>query len=232
MTIALLGSDGAQVGVAITSSSPAVAARCARVRAGVGAAASQNLTDPRLGPELLEELARLRDVDAALQAVCERAEHAEYRQLALVSVTGETAAWSGRGALGLSAESHGRRCLAVGNLLDSDGVVAAATETFAGTDGSLAGRLIAGLQAAVDVGGEAGPVRSAGLLIAEQVLWPVVDLRVDDHESPTVELARLWALYEPLTDDYVTRALDPVTAPAFGVPGDVGAPKGRPPERR
>ena len=59
MTFSLLGADPAagEVGMVVTSSSPAVAARCAFARTGVGVAASQNVTDPRLGPVLLDALA-------------------------------------------------------------------------------------------------------------------------------------------------------------------------------
>ena len=49
---------------------------------------------------------------------------------------------------------------------------------------------------------------------------PVVDLRVDWHDDPIGELSRLWALWRPLREDYITRGLDPATAPAYGVPGD------------
>jgi uncharacterized Ntn-hydrolase superfamily protein len=224
VTIALLGADPAarQVGVVITSSSPAVASRCARVLPGVGAASSQNVTDPRLGPQLLTELETRKDVDRALHAVRASSEYADYRQLALIDLSGNTAAWSGPGALGLAGDSHGRLCVAVGNLLDNEDVVAAATEAFEDAGGALAARLISGLTAAIAAGGEAGPVRSAGILIAADVSWPTIDLRVDDHDDPLAELTRLWSLYEPLVDDYVTRALDPVSAPAFGVPGDPG----------
>jgi uncharacterized Ntn-hydrolase superfamily protein len=224
VTIALLGADPAagQVGVAITSSSPAVAARCARVLPGVGAASSQNVTDPRLGPQLLAELEARKDVDEALHAVRAATEYADYRQLALIDLAGNTATWSGPGALGLAGESHGRLCVAAGNLLDNGHVAAAATEAFEDSGGPLAARLIGGLTVAVAAGGEAGPVRSAGVLIAAEVSWPTIDLRVDEHDDPLAELARLWSLYEPLVDDYVTRALDPASAPAFGVPGDPG----------
>ncbi len=224
MTIALLGADPAagHVGVVITSSSPAVAARCARVLPGVGAATSQNITDPRLGPRLLSELALGGSVDDAIQRVIDGAQYAKYRQLSLINTDGDAAAWSGEHALGVGAESHGQRCVAVGNLLANDAVVVAATESFERAGGPLAARLIMGLTDAIAAGGEAGPVRSAGLLIAADVPWPVVDLRVDDHDDPLTELARLWSVYEPLAHDYVTRALDPASAPAFGVPGDPG----------
>src|SRR4051794_41844543 len=59
MTFSLVGycERTGMVGTAVSSSSPAVAARCAHARAGVGAAASQNVTDPRLGPQLLDLIA-------------------------------------------------------------------------------------------------------------------------------------------------------------------------------
>ena len=73
-----------QFGMAVASSSPAVAARCAYARAGVGAAASQNVTDPRLGSAALDRLAAGLDAEAALDAVIGAAEHVECRQLLLV----------------------------------------------------------------------------------------------------------------------------------------------------
>ena len=50
--------------------------------------------------------------------------------------------------------------------------------------------------------------------------WPIADLRVDWHDEPIAELARLWTLWQPQMDAYVTRALDPSQAPSYGVPGD------------
>ncbi|TNF58782.1 MAG: DUF1028 domain-containing protein, partial [Rhodobacteraceae bacterium] len=87
--------------------------------------------------------------------------------------------------------------------------------------GHLGDRLVAALRAGLAAGGEAGPVRSAGLLIVREVAWPVADLRVDWTEGdPIGELAALWALWKPQMRDYVTRALDPTAAPSYGVPGD------------
>ena len=48
----------------------------------------------------------------------------------------------------------------------------------------------------------------------------MVDLRVDWDDTPITALRSLWQVYEPQMDDYVTRALDPGSAPAYGVPGD------------
>ena len=74
------------------------------------------------------------------------------------------------------------------------------------------------MQAALDAGGEAGPIHSAGMKLVREVAWPVADLRVDWTEGdPIAELGALWKLYAPQLDAYVTRALDPRQAPSYGV---------------
>ncbi len=203
--------------MAITSSSPAVAARCANVRAGVGVASSQNVTDPRLGPQLLDALQSGADADAAMATVAAAA--GEHRQLAVVDARGRSAAWSGARALGVHGTRTGPGWAAAGNLLASEAVLDALGATFEAT-GELEVRLLTALQAGLDAGGEAGPLHSAGLLVADAVPWPVTDLRVDWADNPIAELQRLWDVWAPQRDDYVTRALDPGSAPAYGVPGD------------
>lgn len=223
MTLSLLGADPAtgELGMVITSSSPAVAARCAYIRPTIGVAASQNVTDPRLGPALLDALTDGQDPEQALASVRSSAEHTEYRQLAVVDRSGRSAGWSGARALGVNGVRTAAGCIAAGNLLAGEHVLDAMVSGFeASGDATLTERLLAGLRAAADAGGEAGPLRSAGLLVSAQVPWPVVDLRVDDHDAPVGALTALWELYAPLRDDYVTRALNPDDAPAFGVPGD------------
>jgi uncharacterized Ntn-hydrolase superfamily protein len=76
--------------------------------------------------------------------------------------------------------------------------------------------MLAGLAA----GGEAGPVKSAGMVVVDTQAWPIADLRVDWHDAPLAELTALWALWKPQMRDYVTRALNPSAAPTYGVPGD------------
>jgi len=205
--------------MAITSSSPAVASRCANVRAGVGVASSQNVTDPRLGPKLLDELHSGAPADAALATVVAAAPHAEHRQLALVDAQGRSAAWSGDRALDVHGTRTGAGWAAAGNLLASESVLDALGAAF-DQAGELEARLLSALQAGLEAGGEAGPLHSAGLLVADAVEWPVTDLRVDYSSEPIAELARLWDVWAPQRDDYVTRALDPGSAPAYGVPGD------------
>lgn len=210
-----------QFGIAIASSSPAVAARCAHVRAGVGVASSQNVTDPRLGPAALDLMQRGASARSALATLAETNVHIEHRQLVAIDSQGRTATWSGRHTLGVHAVFERSDCAAAGNLLAHDGVPAAMVAAFEAARGGLGGRLVAALGAGLAAGGEAGPVHSAGLVVAGTEAWPLADLRVDwDDSDPVDRLCALWTLWEPQMDAYVQRALDPGKSPSFGVPGD------------
>ncbi|WP_137391848.1 DUF1028 domain-containing protein [Rhodoligotrophos defluvii] len=210
-------------GIAVSSSSPCVAARCAHARAGVGVVATQNITDPTLGPRGLDLMASGLSAEQALERLREGAKHIDYRQLALVDCNGNTAAFSGAKTLGRHRTVAAQDVVAAGNLLSSEAVPERMVETFqAMADAPLGDRLIAVMQAALDAGGEEGPVHSVGMLLVRDVAWPIADLRVDWHETdPIGELARLWDLWKPQMEDYVARALNPASAPSYGVPGDL-----------
>src|SRR5258708_25806261 len=79
------------LGVAIADSSPAVAARCMHGRAGVGAVATQNITDPSLGPGVLDVLGRGLKAQAALDEVLSATPFAAYRQLLAIASAGPPA---------------------------------------------------------------------------------------------------------------------------------------------
>jgi uncharacterized Ntn-hydrolase superfamily protein len=208
-----------QFGMVISSSSPAVAARCAHVRAGLGVVASQNITDPDLGPAVLDALARGQSAADAIAALKSR-RFIDYRQVLAIGREGEAAIHSGTQVLGVWAEAKGRDCAAGGNLLATDAVPQAMVTAFESAPGHLGDRLMAALQAGLAAGGEAGPVHSAGLKIADKLDWPLVDLRIDWHDTPIEALAEAWAVYRPQMAAYVQRALDPTQAPSYGVPGD------------
>lgn len=214
-----------QFGMAISSSSPAVAARCAHVRAGVGAVASQNVTDPALGALLLDALGDGLGAEAAMARVLQGRAHVDFRQLLVVDRSGATSIHSGDQVLGLWGEARGRDCAAGGNLLGDAGVPQAMVRAFEASHGvaadHLGDRLMAALRAGLDAGGEAGPVHSAGLKIADRLSWPLVDLRIDwTEDCPIAALAAAWAVYRPQMQAYVQRAEDPTQAPSYGVPGD------------
>jgi uncharacterized Ntn-hydrolase superfamily protein len=208
-------------GVAVASSSPAVAARCAYARAGVGAATTQNITDPRLGPQALDLMALGASAEHACAAVVAGAAHTEFRQLTMIDASGRTGWFSGARVLGCHASASGKDVVSAGNLLANDGVPAAIVARFAAGEGEALGpRVLAAMQVGLDAGGEAGPIHSAGILIVDKVAWPVADLRVDWSDAPLADLARLWSVWEPQMEAYVTRGLDPTSAPSYGVPGE------------
>jgi uncharacterized Ntn-hydrolase superfamily protein len=100
-------------------------------------------------------------------------------------------------------------------------VIEAMVEAFEAEPGQLADRLLAAMHAAMAAGGEAGPVHSAALKVVGDHTWPIIDLRVDwAEEDPIGQLDGLWQAYRPQMQDYLTRALNPTTAPSYGVPGD------------
>jgi len=224
MTLSIAGRCGrtGMLGVAVSSSSPAVAARCAFARPGTGAALSQNITDPRLGQRALELIhGGLNAQGAVDQVVAEAGPKAAFRQLVAIDSKGGTGVFSGARTLGTNAMAQGADCAAAGNLLANTGVPAAMVASFAANAGlHLAERLLLALEAGLVAGGEAGPVRSAGLMVVDRQPWPLVDLRCDWAEAPVSRLAEIWEVYQPQMNDYVTRALEPSSAPAFGVPGD------------
>jgi uncharacterized Ntn-hydrolase superfamily protein len=208
-------------GVAVSSSSPAVAARCAYTRAGIGAVASQNVTDPSLGTRGLDLMALGASAPEAVAVLKATGAHIDYRQVLAVDITGRTAIHSGGNVLGTHAEASALNVASGGNLLADKRVPQAIVDGFLASTGHLGDRLIAAMRAAVAAGGEEGPVHSAGLRLVDKVSWPVADLRVDWSDNCPIEaLASLWDIYKPQLDAYVTRALDPTAAPSYGVPGD------------
>jgi uncharacterized Ntn-hydrolase superfamily protein len=157
-----------------------------------------------------------------LQRLRAGAQHIDYRQVALVDRHGGTASFSGSKTLGSHRTAEALNVVAAGNLLKNIDIPQRMIEAF-DTDeqAPLGDRLIAAMQAALSAGGEEGPVHSAGMLLVRDVSWPIADLRVDWHETdPVGELGRLWQLWQPQMDAYVTRALNPSSAPSYGVPGD------------
>ena len=223
MTFSLVArcAETGMFGVAISSSSPAVSARCAFARAGTGAVASQNITDPTLGPLALDLMQAGATAAQAIARTKADSAFIDYRQVLVIDAAGGTAIHSGPNALGIWAEAQGRDVASGGNLLANSGVPQAIVAGFESSTGHLGDRLIAAMRAGVAAGGEAGPVHSAGLRLVDKVSWPVADLRCDwTDDCPIEALASLWDIYKPQLAAYVQRALDPRAAPSYGVPGD------------
>jgi uncharacterized Ntn-hydrolase superfamily protein len=215
MTFSLVGrcARTGMLGAVVTTSAISVGARCQHARAGVGAALTQHRTDPRLGPDALDLLAKGLAAGEAMQALVAATPHRHWRQLALIDAAGRTAVYSGANVRGERGEAQGKDCASIANIVRSatlpDAMVAAFERA---PDLPLARRLLDALQAGEAAGGERQPVVSAALLVVHRESFAYVDLRVDDHAQPIAELSRLWSMYEPEADAYVVRAIDPEQA--------------------
>ena len=208
-------------GTAVTSSSPAVAARCSYTRSGVGAVSSQNITDPSLGNFALDLLEEGLTAKEAIAKITKEKKNLEFRQILIIDLSGQIAIHSGNNSLGIFSDSFGKNVLSAGNLLANKNVTKAVVDKFEKTQGDLGDRLVSALQGGLDAGGEAGPIHSAGMQISDKVSWPIVDLRCDwSDDCPVKKLSQLWKIYKPQVKDYLQRALDPTKAPSYGVPGD------------
>ena len=225
MTFSILGrcEDTNMFGVAISSSSICVASRCPWVRSNVGAASTQNITDPSLGNLMLNYLEEGLSADETINKIVNEKENINFRQLILIDKKGKTASFSGSKILGVNSVSKSLNCIAAGNMLKSENVTQSMTNSFNENKNlNLTERLLTSLKAGLLAGGEEGDVHSAGIKVIHNNTWPLVDLRVDWLENnPIEELYKIWKNYEPQMKDYQSRALDPDQAPTYGVPGDL-----------
>ena len=201
-------------GVAVTTSSIGVGARCAHARAGVGAVLTQHRTDPRLGPKGLDLLAQGRPAKDVIQHLTRDVPGIGWRQLAVIDDAGRTAAYHGERITSVHSHDEGPGCIAIGNIIRSNGVTRAMVDAF-GADPQLhlAERLVRAMEAGYAAGGEPKQVKSAALLVVERESFPLIDLRVDYDPQPLVQLRWLWEIYEPSVKLYVDRAVNPDSVP-------------------
>ena len=211
------------VGVSISSSSISVASRCPWVKAGVGAASTQNITDPSLGNVMLRLIEKGSTPEQAIEIVTNDRKFIDYRQLMVIDNKGRSSSFSGLNTLGAHAVAQGNHCIAAGNLLLNTEIPRAIVDSFTKhVNLHLAERLLIALQAGLEAGGEVGPIHSAGVKVAHKHPWPLVDLRVDwAEDKPIDKLMQLWLSYEEQMMDYDTRAINPPIAPSYGVSGDL-----------
>ena len=212
MTFSLAGrcARTGMMGAAITTSSPAVGARCVYARAGIGVVLTQNRTDPRLGPRGLALLADGCSPAETVAALVASTAHHGWRQLVVLDATGAAAHHSGHNIHSHHAGVVGKDCVAAGNILSNDGVPGAMVRAFEAAQGlELPARLLTALEAGDAAGGEILALRSAALLIVHREAFAYADLRVDGSDQPIQALRALWDEYAPAAEEYVARALEP-----------------------
>jgi uncharacterized Ntn-hydrolase superfamily protein len=205
MTYSLVVRDGKQWGVAVQSKFLAVGSVVPWAEPDVGAIATQAYANPRYGPDGLALLREGLSADEVVERLVGADDGRAERQLGVVDSAGRAAAWTGEECMDWAGHRTGDGYTAQGNILVGQETVDALAETFeAGAGRPLAERLLDCLAAAQAAGGDRRGQQSAALLVVERnggyarMSDVLVDLRVDDHESPIDELRRLYGLHDRL----------------------------------
>ncbi|MEL7059232.1 MAG: DUF1028 domain-containing protein [Acidobacteriota bacterium] len=186
-----------QLGVAVQSHWFQVGPIVAWAEPGVGAVATQSFVDPAYGPNGLLGLRAGMAPQAVLDALIAADAQSAVRQVAMVDAQGRVAVWTGERAIEAAGHRTGDGYSVQANLMERDTVWNAMAEAFEGTDGPLAERMLAALEAAEAEGGDIRGRQSAALLVVagESTGRPwrdrLVDLRIADAPEPLVELRRL-----------------------------------------
>ena len=199
MTFSIVARDAAtgDLGIAVASKFLAVGAVVPHARAGVGAVATQALANVRYGADGLALLAAGKSAADALNELTQADEGRDHRQAGVVDGAGGSATYTGSGCITWAGGRTAAGVAAQGNLLAGPSVVDALIETFLASTAAFPERLLAGLKAADQQGGDRRGRESAALLVVREGggygggsdRW--IDLRVDDHPDPMNEIARL-----------------------------------------
>ncbi|PWH19984.1 MAG: fimbrial assembly protein FimA [Ardenticatenia bacterium] len=189
------------LGVAVQSKFLAVGSLVPWAKAGVGAIATQSALNAAYGIEGLRLLANGWSAAEALNHMVSMDSDADLRQVLIVDAAGRAAAFTGAKCYEWAGHIVGEGYACAGNILVSRDTVEAMARTFETTDGPLAHRLVAALAAGQAAGGDRRGQQSAAVLVVRTAggyaarTDRYVDLRVDDHPQPIVELQRLLKLH-------------------------------------
>jgi uncharacterized Ntn-hydrolase superfamily protein len=218
MTWSIVARDAASgaFGVAVTTKAFAMGARCPHAMSGVGAIATQSFTNPMFGTRglrlLREGVAAPDVVDILVAGDDGRA----IRQLHIIDAKGRNAAYTGTGCIAWCGHRLGDGVSVAGNMLVGPAVVDDTFAAYAASAGQpFAELLIGALDAGQAAGGDKRGRQSAALLVYSTEDVADIDLRVDDHPEPLVELRRLLGVY--YRDSAPFRAIFPTRARPAGI---------------
>jgi uncharacterized Ntn-hydrolase superfamily protein len=181
--------------VAVATKNFAVGAAVPHVRAGVGAVATQSITNRYLGPAVLDAMARGLSAELAVTAAIAGDEGRGLRQLHAVDRHGRVAVWTGDNCVTWCGSANANAASVAGNMLANGEVVPATLATFTAAGGTLAERLMAGMEAGEAAGGDRRGRQSAAMVLTTTEDFPDLDIRVDDHADPLAELRRLLGIW-------------------------------------
>ena len=198
-------------GVAVASRFFAVGALCPHARAGVGAFATQALVNPGLGPAGLDLLEKGYEAAQVIEALVASDPGRDVRQLHVVDASGRVAPYTGAQCIAWCGHVTAAGFSVAGNMLAGPRVIEDTADAYVrNADRPFAERLIAALEAGEAAGGDKRGKQAAALLIVTTEVYPSLDLRVDDHGEPIIELRRLLdkslERYQPFVACLPTRA--------------------------
>jgi uncharacterized Ntn-hydrolase superfamily protein len=194
MTWSIVARDPATgcFGIAVATKFFAVGARVPFIAAQVGAVATQALVNPFYGTNGLKMLRDGMSAAAVVKALTDADAGRDHRQLHILDATGRIAAHTGKACVDWCGHSHGDGFSVAGNMLAGPRVLDdTAAAYIANAALPFPRRLIAAMLAGEAAGGDKRGKQSAALLIYGEEEWSDLDLRVDDHAEPLVELERL-----------------------------------------
>jgi uncharacterized Ntn-hydrolase superfamily protein len=194
MTWSILARDeSGYFGMAIASRFFAVGSLCVHSRRGVGALSSQALLNPLYGPAGLDFLAQHYSPEQTIEQLIQHDQGRDQRQLHILPFKGLPAAHTGSACVDWCGHLVEDSLSIAGNMLAGPKVLAHTAQAFKDTRGRPMGeRLLAALDAGQDAGGDKRGKQAAALKIHRDEDYLQLDLRVDDHEEPLVELRRLY----------------------------------------
>lgn len=181
------------LGVAVSTKVPAVGSLCPFLRFGAGAVCTQAWVNPGLGPLILGRLEQGESAEQALGHVIAGETDASLRQLGVVDGKGGSAAYTGRNTDAWSGHQTGVNYSVQGNMLVGEGTIVAMKSVFHTSEAQTLGeRLLMALEAGQAAGGDRRGRQSAALIVHGPEVFPLVDLRVDEHTDPVKELRRIF----------------------------------------
>ncbi len=186
-----------QLGVAVQSHWFSVGANVPWVRAGVGAVATQSLTDVTYGPLGLELMQAGKTAEQALRGLVRADENPQWRQVGMMDAQGNRAVHTGRKCIRQAGHATGKDFIVMANLMEKATVWDAMARAFRDSKGDLTEKMLAALEAAQDEGGDIRGRQSAAIIVVTgkptgvPYKDTIVDLRVEDSPEPVKELRRL-----------------------------------------
>lgn len=191
--------DAKEWGVGVASRVLAVGAVVPFGQADVGAIATQSYANKSFGPKGLKLLSEGKSAKETLDLLIEKDRGRDFRQVGVIDKNGNTANYTGKKCITYAGSKSGKNFSCQGNLLAGEAVITDMAKAFEETEGKLAWRILAAMQAAEKAGGDKRGKQSAAILILKEGKGyggfddRYVDLRVDDAEEPITELARILA---------------------------------------